>query len=111
MLAADKFWFVFPEYNGGIPGMLKLFLDAISVRAYKATFHGKKACLTGISTGRAGNLRGLDQLTNILNYLQVIVHPNKVPISSISRLKNATIWGGSTTGMPGIGKDNYSKVW
>ncbi|NND07664.1 MAG: NAD(P)H-dependent oxidoreductase [Saprospiraceae bacterium] len=88
MLPADKFWFVFPEYNGGVPGILKLFLDALSVRSLAETFRGKKACLTGISTGRAGNLRGLDHLTNILNYLQVIVYPNRLPISSISNLKD-----------------------
>ena len=88
MLPADKFWFVFPEYNGGVPGVLKLFLDALSVRSLAETFKGKKACLTGISTGRAGNLRGLDHLTNILNYLQVIVYPNRLPISSISNLKD-----------------------
>ncbi len=89
LLPADKFWFVFPEYNGGVPGILKLFLDAVSVRAIDETFKGKKACLTGISTGRAGNLRGMDHLSNILNYLQVIVHPNRLPISSISQLMNA----------------------
>ena len=88
MLPSQKFWFVFPEYNGGVPGILKLFIDAISVRELKSTFHGKKACLTGISTGRAGNLRGMDHLTNILNYLQVIVFPNRLPISSIMNLKD-----------------------
>ncbi len=88
LLPADKFWFVFPEYNGSLPGSLKLFIDAVSVRKLRETFHGKKACLTGVSTGRAGNLRGMDHLTSILNYLQVLVHPNKLPISSILQLKN-----------------------
>lgn len=88
MTPAGKFWFVFPEYNGGVPGILKLFLDAISVRDLSATFHGKKACLTGVSTGRAGNLRGMDHLTNILNYLQVTVFPNRLPISSLKTLKD-----------------------
>lgn len=88
ILPASKFWFVFPEYNGSIPGILKLFIDAISVRLLKDTFYGKKACLTGVSSGRAGNLRGLDHLTNILNYLQVVVLPNRLPISSIAALNN-----------------------
>ena len=88
MLPANKFWFVFPEYNGGVPGILKLFLDAVSVRDLAKTFHGKKACLTGVSTGRAGNLRGMDHLSNILNYLQVVVFPNRLPISSIKTLKD-----------------------
>lgn len=88
LLPASKFWFVFPEYNGGVPGILKLFLDAISVRHLRQTFAGKKACLTGVSTGRAGNLRGMDHLTSILNYLQVTVFPNRLPISSLHSLKD-----------------------
>lgn len=88
MRSANKFWFVFPEYNGGVPGVLKLFIDAISVRYKDETFTGKKACLTGVSSGRAGNLRGLDHLTNILNYLKVVVLPNRLPISSIKHLKD-----------------------
>jgi len=86
LMPAHKFWFVFPEYNGGVPGILKLFLDAVSVRALKPTFTGKKACLTGVSSGRAGNLRGMDHLTSILNYLHVTVFPNRLPISSIQTL-------------------------
>ncbi len=86
MRQADKFWFVFPEYNGGVPGILKLFIDAISVRDLGKTFHNKKACLTGISSGRAGNLRGMDHFASVLNYLKVIVWHNRLPISSIQSL-------------------------
>ncbi|MFN7116976.1 MAG: NADPH-dependent FMN reductase [Saprospiraceae bacterium] len=86
ILPASKFIFVSPEYNGSFPGVLKLFLDACSVRAYKASFKHKKAALVGIATGRAGNLRGMDHLTGILNHLGIIVLPNKVPISKIDQL-------------------------
>ena len=87
-LPAQKFWFVFPEYNGGFPGVLKLYLDALSVRLYKQTFKGKKACLTGVSTGRAGNLRGMEHLSSVLNHLGIVVMPNQLPISSIDKLMN-----------------------
>lgn len=86
LLHAEKFVFVLPEYNGGMPGILKLFLDACSVRQAKETFFGKKAALLGISDGRAGNLRGMEHLSGILNYLGVIVLPNKQPISSVGKL-------------------------
>lgn len=85
-LPAHKFWFFVPEYNGSIPGILKLLLDAISVREYEATFSNKKACITGIASGRAGNLRGMDHLADILNHLNIAVLPNKLPISSIFKL-------------------------
>lgn len=81
LIPADKFIFVMPEYNGSIPGILKLLIDSVDI---KKVFYHKKAMLTGISSGRAGNLRGLDHLTNILNYLKVSVYHNKLPISRIN---------------------------
>src|SRR5665213_2138440 len=47
---------------------------------------GEKALLTGISRGRAGNLRGMDHLTGILHYVRTVVHPNKLPISIVDTL-------------------------
>lgn len=65
----DKFVFVVPEYNGGFPGILKLMIDAVEPHHW----YGKKAALIGVSTGRSGNLRGLEHLVGVLNYLQVNV--------------------------------------
>lgn len=90
LIKANKFYFVIPEYNGGYPGVLKLFLDACSVRAYKESFHGgKKAALIGVSSGRAGNLRGMEHFTGVLNYLQITVMPPSLPISTIEKLLNS----------------------
>ena len=83
IIPATKFWFFIPEYNGSYPGIVKLLLDAFSVRDRIASFESKKACITGISSGRAGNLRGMDHLSDVLGHLGVIVHPNRVPISCI----------------------------
>ena len=83
---ADKYFFVMPEYNGSFPGILKTFIDACSVRNYKATFAGKKAGMVGLSSGRAGNLRGIDQLSSILNFLEITVMPQGLPISRIESL-------------------------
>jgi NAD(P)H-dependent FMN reductase len=49
---------------------------------------GKKALLTGVSKGRAGNLRGMDHLTGIMHYVGTVVHPNKLPISIVDTLFN-----------------------
>jgi len=86
ILPAHKFVFVVPEYNGSYPGVLKAFFDAISVREYRASFTGKKAALIGTSSGRAGNLRGLDHFSDVLNHVGIVVHPNKLPVSSIKQL-------------------------
>ncbi|MEM9885453.1 MAG: NAD(P)H-dependent oxidoreductase [Bacteroidota bacterium] len=88
ILPAQKFIIISPEYNGGLAGVLKLFIDACSVRQYSANFKGKKVALVGVASGRAGNLRGMDQLTQILSHVGAIVMPNKLPISSIGKILN-----------------------
>lgn len=86
LFPSGKWIFISPEYNGSYPGVLKLFIDAVSIREYKKTFSGKKAGLIGTASGRAGNLRGLDHLTGALNHVGMTVFPNKLPISSIKGL-------------------------
>jgi len=85
LIPTTKFIFIAPEYNGSIPGVLKSLLDVSDI---EKDWWGKKALLVGVSTGRAGNLRGMDHLTGILNYLKMIVHPNKLPISMVHKLVN-----------------------
>jgi chromate reductase len=85
LVPTGKFIFISPEYNGSIPGVLKVMLD---ISDYKKVWWGKKALLTGVATGRSGNLRGMEHLTGILNYLRVFVHPNKLPISTVHMLMN-----------------------
>ncbi len=82
IVPADKIVFVSPEYNGSIPGVLKTFIDGMD----PDIFEGKKAALVGVASGRSGNVRGMDHLTNILNYLEVQVLPFKVPVSGILKL-------------------------
>lgn len=84
ILTSEKLVFISPEYNGSYPGILKIFLDSI----HPDINRGKKVALIGVSSGRAGNLRGMEHLTGVLNYLGMFVHPNKQPISSIGNLLN-----------------------
>lgn len=86
MIPAQKFIFVIPEYNGSYPGVLKHFIDALSIRDRNRVFKGKKAGLLGISTGRAGNLRGIDHFSGVLNYLNMTVFPNLLPVSVFNTL-------------------------
>ena len=79
---SDHFILVSPEYNGSFPGILKVFLDAV----HPAKWNDKKFCLTGVSGGRAGNLRGMEHLTNILHYLKIHVYHNKLPISQVDKI-------------------------
>jgi chromate reductase len=85
LIPTHKFIFIIPEYNGTFPGVLKAMIDITDI---KQTWWWKKALLTGVSTGRAGNLRGMDQITASLQYMNVFVHPNKLPISVIDKVMN-----------------------
>ncbi|MEM6770918.1 MAG: NAD(P)H-dependent oxidoreductase [Bacteroidota bacterium] len=86
ILGAEKLAFILPEYNGSYPGVLKFFIDAISVNEYARNFKGKVISLTGVASGRAGNLRGMDHLSASLSYMGGWILPNKLPVSSVDGL-------------------------
>jgi NAD(P)H-dependent FMN reductase len=85
LIPAQKFIIIMPEYNGSFPGILKLMIDNSDI---KKVWQHKKVLLTGVSTGRAGNLRGMEHLTGVLLYMKVLVHPNRLPISIVDQLMN-----------------------
>ncbi|NDC39934.1 MAG: NADPH-dependent FMN reductase [Chitinophagia bacterium] len=80
LIPAEKFIFILPEYNASYPGIVKTMIDNSDIK--KCWWH-KKALLTGISEGRAGNIRGLEHMTSILHYMRVNVHYNKLILSRI----------------------------
>jgi chromate reductase, NAD(P)H dehydrogenase (quinone) len=84
LIPATSWVIISPEYNGSFPGILKSFIDAVSIRKYKQTFAYKKAALIGVSDGRAGNIRGMDHLTGFLNYLKFTIFFDKLPLSNIT---------------------------
>jgi NAD(P)H-dependent FMN reductase len=81
LIPSERFVFIMPEYNGSFPGRLKTMIDNSDI---KKCWWGKKAMLTGLADGRAGNLRGLEHMTGILQYLHVHVYWDKLPLSRIS---------------------------
>ena len=85
LIPTTTFIIISPEYNGSFPGALKLLMD--TSKAHLCWWH-KKALLTGVATGRAGNLRGMEHLTGVLNHMKIMVHFNKLPISVVDKLLN-----------------------
>ena len=83
----DKFLFIVPEYNGSYPGALKLLFD--TGKSHAIWWH-KKALITGVSTGRAGNLRGMEHLAGVLNHLKITVYPDMQPLSVVDKLMDAS---------------------
>ena len=80
MSETDKFLFIIPEYNGSYPGVLKVFIDACK---FPESFYDKKAALTGLSSGKYGNIRGIDHFTGVCHYLHLNVMPLKLHIGNI----------------------------
>lgn len=75
----DKLVILSPEYNGSYPGVLKAFIDGWNPKSLS----GQKAALVGVASGRQGNSRGMDQLSDVLNYLGITIVPLKIPIAQI----------------------------
>ncbi|WP_454801558.1 NADPH-dependent FMN reductase [Mucilaginibacter phyllosphaerae] len=84
--ATDKFLFIIPEYNGSYPGVLKVFVDACG---FPESFYDKKAALVGLSSGKYGNIRGIDHFTGVCHYLNLHVMPLKLHIASIRKEMDA----------------------
>ncbi|RYE32795.1 MAG: NADPH-dependent oxidoreductase [Sphingobacteriaceae bacterium] len=83
---SDKFIFIIPEYNGSFPGALKVFVDACD---FPDSFYDKKAALVGISSGKYGNIRGVDHFTGVCNYMNMHVFSLKLHIPFIRKELNA----------------------
>jgi chromate reductase, NAD(P)H dehydrogenase (quinone) len=79
-LRTEKIIFILPEYNGTFPGIVKLMIDNTDV---KTVWPNKKIAMTGISSGRAGNLRGMDHLATAFMYLKSTIYHDRLPISGI----------------------------
>ncbi len=80
IIKTNKFLFVIPEYNGSFPGVLKLFIDACD---FPGSFYDKKAALVGISSGKYGNIRGVDHFGGVCSYLHLNVLPMRIHIPAI----------------------------
>ncbi len=82
LIPASKFIFIMPEYNGSFPGIFKLMMD---ISDLSTCWNFKKVMLVGVANGRSGNLRGIDNMTNMCNYMKMNVYFHKLPLSSISK--------------------------
>ncbi len=80
--SSSKLILVSPEYNGGFSGILKGFMDGWNPKKLS----GQKVALVGVASGRSGNLRGLDYLTNVCHYLKLPVYFDKIPVSRVGEL-------------------------
>ncbi len=77
---------VTPEYNGGVPGVLKYFIDMLK---FPESFEGRPVCFTGVAAGIWGALRPVEQLQAIFSYRNAHIFPAKVFLPQIHGLLDA----------------------
>jgi NAD(P)H-dependent FMN reductase len=80
ILAADGLVVVTPEYNGGIPGVLKYFIDMLP---FPESFERRPVCFVGLAAGMWGALRPVEQLQAIFGYRNAHIYPVRVFLPDI----------------------------
>lgn len=89
VLAADGLHVVTPEYNGGMPGALKLFIDHLP---FPQSFERRPVCFTGVADGRWGALRPIEQLQGVFGYRNAYQLPDRVFIPGASKAVGDDGW-------------------
>ena len=72
-----------PEYNGGIPGVLKYFIDMLK---FPESFERRPVCFAGLSAGIWGALRPVEQLQAIFGYRNACIFPERVFLPQVNDL-------------------------
>lgn len=80
-LEADGFLFVVPEYNGGFPGVLKVFIDYLP---FPKAMNRVPVSLIGEADGAFGALRPVEHLEQILKYRKAIIFPERMFIQRVN---------------------------
>ena len=88
---------VTPEYNGGVPGVLKYFIDMLK---FPESFDRRPVCFVGVAAGIWGALRPVEQLQGIFGYRNAHIYPERVFLPQVNgllddqgRLKDAELIG------------------
>ena len=83
VLQASGLHVVTPEYNGGIPGVLKYFIDMLK---FPESFERRPVCFTGLAAGIWGALRPVEQLQAIFGYRNAYLYPERVFLPGVGKL-------------------------
>ena len=80
ILDASGLHMIVPEYNGGFPGVLKLFIDHLK---FPDSFEHKPVCFTGEANGMWGAFRPVEQIQMIFGYRNAYTFPHRVFIPRV----------------------------
>jgi chromate reductase, NAD(P)H dehydrogenase (quinone) len=74
--AADAVLIATPEYNGGVPGVLKNALDWITFPLGNSVMHEKPVALMGASVSKLGTARAQFEIRNTFVFTRSLVVPS-----------------------------------
>ena len=79
LLQADGLVVICPEYNGSMPGALKLFIDHWK---YPDSFEHRPVCFIGLG-GRFAGLRPVEHLQQVFGYRNAFIYPDRVFMQNV----------------------------
>ena len=82
ILNASGLVVITPEYNGGVPGVLKYFIDMLK---FPESFERRPVAFVGVAAGIWGALRPVEQLQMIFGYRNAHLFPERVFIPGIGQ--------------------------
>ena len=74
---------IVPEYNGSMPGALKLFIDHLP---YPESFEGRPICYVGIASGQFAGLRPVEHLQQVFGYRNAYNFPRRVFVPTVHQV-------------------------
>jgi len=72
-----------PEYNGGMPGVLKYFIDLLK---FPESFCMRPVCFIGLAAGAWGALRPVEHLQQLFAYRNAFVYSERVLLPHVQQL-------------------------
>lgn len=86
VLASDGLVIVVPEYNGSFPGILKHFID---LWPFPEAFEGRPVAFVGLSAGRNGAVRAVEQLQMVFAHRNAWLCNRRVFIPAVGQVLDA----------------------
>ncbi|HEY1173588.1 MAG TPA: NADPH-dependent FMN reductase [Verrucomicrobiae bacterium] len=87
ILNSDGLVVITPEYNGGMPGVLKYFIDMLK---FPEAFEHRPVCFVGVAAGMFGALRPVEHLQQIFGYRNAHIYPARVFVPGVMNQLDAT---------------------
>ena len=86
VLSSSGLVMIVPEYNGSMPGALKLFIDLLP---YPDSFEERPVCYVGIASGQFAGLRPVEHLQQVFGYRNAYNFPRRVFVPSVHQIASA----------------------